>query len=190
MSSEFQKPSTQETSGRITEEYRVLHKVAQTLQNPGELNDILQKTMQAITEFEGLQVENKAGIFLADSEKKVLRLLTTFGVFSKEFLDKEKEVPFGNCLCGRVAVSGEILMSESSFTDPRHERTFTDMKAHGHYIVPLKSLDNLIGMMFLYTKVGKYVKLYFRPYRINYAFECFNIIRFFCFMNHPVTIGA
>ena len=95
MSSEFQKPSTQETSGRITEEYRVLHKVAQTLQNPGELNDILQKTMQAITEFEGLQVENKAGIFLADSEKKVLRLLTTFGVFSKEFLDKEKEVPFG-----------------------------------------------------------------------------------------------
>ena len=40
MSSEFQKPSTQETSGRITEEYRVLHKVAQTLQNPGELNDI------------------------------------------------------------------------------------------------------------------------------------------------------
>ena len=64
MSSEFQKPSPQETSGQITEEYRVLHKVAQILQNPGELNDILQKTMQAITEFEGLQVENKAGIFL------------------------------------------------------------------------------------------------------------------------------
>ncbi len=63
MSSESQKPSTQETSGRITEEYRILHKVAQILQNPGELNDILQKAMQAITEFEGLQVENKAGIF-------------------------------------------------------------------------------------------------------------------------------
>lgn len=48
MSSELQKPSVQETSSRITEEYRVLHKVAKILQNPGELNDILQKTMQAI----------------------------------------------------------------------------------------------------------------------------------------------
>jgi|ETN07SMinimDraft_1059922.scaffolds.fasta_scaffold16181_2 signal transduction histidine kinase len=151
MSSEFQKPSPQETSGQITEEYRVLHKVAQILQNPGELNDILQKTMQAITEFEGLQVENKAGIFLADYKDKVLRLFTTYGAFSQEFLEKEKEVPFGDCLCGRVAISGKLLMSESCFTDPRHERTFTDMKAHGHYIVPLKSLDNLIGVMFLYT---------------------------------------
>ena len=151
MSSEFQKPSPQETSGQITEEYRVLHKVAQILQNPGELNDILQKTMQAITEFEGLQVENKAGIFLADNKDKVLRLFTTYGAFSQEFLEKEKEVPFGDCLCGRVAISGKLLMSESCFTDPRHERTFTDMKAHGHYIVPLKSLDNLIGVMFLYT---------------------------------------
>ena len=151
MSSLFQKPSVQETSSRITEEYRVLHKVAQILQNPGDLNGVLQKAMQAITTFEGLKVQNKAGIFIADNKKKVLRLLTTFGAFSQEFLEKEKEVPFGDCLCGRAAISGELLVSESCFTDPRHERTFTNMKAHGHYIVPLKSLDNLIGVMFLYT---------------------------------------
>jgi signal transduction histidine kinase len=149
MTSESQKPSEQETSSRVTEEYRVLHKVAQTLQSSGDITTILQKAMKAIIEFEGLKVENKAGIFLADNN--VLRLFTTYGDFSQEFLDKEKEVPFGDCLCGRVAVSGELMMSESCFSDPRHERTFTDMKAHGHYIVPLKSLSNLIGVMFLYT---------------------------------------
>ena len=143
--------TNQGSPNQITDEYRVLHKVAQVLESPGSLMDILQKAMQIITEFEGLNVENKAGVFLADNEKKVLRLLTTFGAFSQEFIEKEKEVPFGDCLCGRVAVSGKLLMSESCFTDSRHERTFTDMKAHGHYIVPLNSSDNLIGVMFLYT---------------------------------------
>lgn len=151
MSSEIPNSPLEELPSRITEEYRVLHKVAQTLQSPGSLMDILQNAMQEITEFEGLKVENKAGIFLADNKEKVLRLLTTYGAFSHEFLEKEKEIPFGGCLCGRAAVSGELLMSESCFTDPRHERTFSDMEAHGHYIVPLKSLDNLIGVMFLYT---------------------------------------
>ena len=146
--------TNQGSPNQITDEYRVLHKVAQVLESSGSLMGVLQKAMQIITEFEGLNAENKAGIFLADNEKKVLRLLTTFGAFSQEFLEKEKEVPFGDCLCGRVAVSGKLLMSESCFTDSRHERTFTDMKAHGHYIVPLNSSDNLIGVMFLYTNTN------------------------------------
>ena len=39
---------------RVTEEYRVLHNVAKVLQSPGELIEVLQKTMKALTEFEGL----------------------------------------------------------------------------------------------------------------------------------------
>lgn len=136
---------------RITDEYRVLHKAAQILQNPGGLTKILQDTMKALTEFEGLKVENKAGIFLADHDKKVLRLFAAYGDFSAEFLEKEKTVPFGECLCGRAAASGELLMSESCHTDPRHERLFSDMTPHGHYIVPLKSFDKLVGVLFLYT---------------------------------------
>ncbi len=136
---------------RITEEYRVLHNVAQILQNPGDLIKILQETMKALTEFEGLQVENKAGIFLTDNKEKVLRLLTTYGDFSQEFIEKEQTVPFGECLCGRVAVSGELLMSESCYDDSRHERLFSDMTPHGHYIVPLISFEKLVGVLFLYT---------------------------------------
>ena len=139
---------------RVTEEYRVLHNVAKVLQSLGELIEVLQKTMKALTDFEGLQVENKAGIFLADNEGKMLRLLTTYGNFSQEFLEKEKTVPFGDCLCGRAASSGQMLVSESCFTDSRHERTFSDMKPHGHYIVPLKSFNHLVGVLFLYTDIN------------------------------------
>ncbi len=136
---------------RITEEYRILHKVAQILQSTGDIERLLQDAMRAIIEFKELKVENKAGIFLADNSKRNLRLFSTYGDFSKEFLEKDAEVPFGDCLCGRVAVSGELLMSESCFSDSRHERSFSDMKAHGHYIVPLKSRGHLVGVMFLYT---------------------------------------
>lgn len=143
--------SSQSSDDHITEEYRILHKVAQILQAQGELEGMLQEAMRAITGFEELKVENKAGIFLVREKKRVLQLFTTVGDFSQEFLEKEKEVPFGDCLCGRVAVSGDLLMSESCFSDSRHERTFSDMTAHGHYIVPLKTSDHLIGVMFLYT---------------------------------------
>ncbi|MBT5028668.1 MAG: GAF domain-containing protein [Nitrospinaceae bacterium] len=144
-------PLKHDSPSRVTEEYQVLHKVAQILQSKRDLEVLLYDAMQAITGFSELKVENKAGIFLADEKNRVLRLLITYGDFSQEFLEKEKEIPFGDCLCGRVAVSGELLMSESCFSDARHERIFSDMKAHGHYIVPLKSQSHLIGVMFLYT---------------------------------------
>jgi PAS domain S-box-containing protein len=154
MTSIPENPPTQDSANKITEEYRILHKVAQILQTTGELKGMLQDVLRAITGFEELKVENKAGLFLADEDNKVLRLFTTFGKFSKEFLENEKEVPFGNCLCGRVAESGQILMSESCFTDSRHERRYDDMTAHGHYIVPLKTSEKLVGVMFLYTNTN------------------------------------
>ncbi|MDH5763932.1 MAG: GAF domain-containing sensor histidine kinase [Nitrospinota bacterium] len=144
----------QDTLGTIAREYQVLHEVARALQSSEETITMLKQVMKILIQFEELKVESKAGIFLADEEKKVLRLFTTVGSFTQEFLEREKEVPYGDCLCGRAAASGELLTSDSCFTDARHERTFTDMTAHGHYIIPLKSRERLVGVMFLYTSIN------------------------------------
>ena len=141
----------EEQARLATEEYKVLHAVAKALHKNEPLKEKLNHALQAITLFDELKVEYKAGIFFADPEKKVLNLFTTIGEFSQEFMEKDKVVPFGDCLCGRAAESGEMLVSNSCFSDDRHTRSFTDMTAHGHYIVPLKSRDKLIGIMFLYT---------------------------------------
>ncbi|MGP0565923.1 MULTISPECIES: PAS domain-containing protein [unclassified Nitrospina] len=147
-------PAATPPPNEITEEYRILHRVAQVLEENRDLKSLLNQVLQEITGFKKLKVKPKSGIFLADEAKRVLRLFTTQGDFSEEFLQKEKEVPFGNCLCGRAAESKELLMSESCFTDPRHERTYTDMTAHGHYIIPLKTSEGrLVGIMFLYTEI-------------------------------------
>ena len=49
MSSDKQKPSTQEISSKVTEEYRILHKVAQILQTPGELKGMVQNAMRNLS---------------------------------------------------------------------------------------------------------------------------------------------
>ena len=134
-----------------TEEYRVLHEVARALHDTRGLKEMLENTLKVLTQFKELEVEYKAGIFLADEERKVLKLFSTIGDFTDEFMEKEKEIPYGNCLCGRAAVSGEMIISESCFADKRHENTFEGMTDHGHYIVPLKNQGKMVGVLFLYT---------------------------------------
>ncbi len=136
---------------RRSEEYRVLHEVSKILHSADELKVVLEKVLATLTRFKELEVEYKAGIFLADEEKKVLRLFSVVGEFGQEFMEKEKEIPYGNCLCGRAAVSGEIIISNSCFSDKRHENKFEGMTDHGHYIVPLKSSGKMVGVLFLYT---------------------------------------
>ena len=143
--------SAEEEIRRRTEEYRVLHEVAKILHNAEGLRDMLEKVMVTLTRFRELEVENKAGIFLADEERRVLQLFCTIGDFSSEFLEKEREIPYGNCLCGRAVLSGEMIVSNNCFSDSRHENRFADMTAHGHYIVPLKSAGKILGVLFLYT---------------------------------------
>ncbi len=147
-------PLSEEAEEQIrkrTEEYRVLHNVAKSLQSPEGTEKMLQEAMKAIVEYGELKVEYKAGIFLADEEKRVLNLYTWIGNFSNEFLESEKVVPYGECLCGRAAASGEMIISNNCFSDKRHDNQFKDMTAHGHYIVPLKSRNKLVGILFLYT---------------------------------------
>lgn len=136
---------------RRTDEYKILHEITKILQNPDSLETMLKNALTVLVGFQELEVEHKAGIFLADPEKAVLNLFCTVGEFGDEFMDKEKVIPYGACLCGRVAVSGEFLTSNSCFSDTRHEHKFKNMTDHGHYIVPLKSDDQIIGVLFLYT---------------------------------------
>ena len=75
-----------------TEEYRVLHEVARVLHNTQGLKQMLESALKVLTQFKELKVEYKAGIFLADEEKRVLRLFSTIGKFTNEFLEKEKEI--------------------------------------------------------------------------------------------------
>lgn len=137
---------------RRAEELHVLHEVDRVLQRARTVDALLEETLSVIVGLAELEVESKAGVFLVDDERKGLCLAKVYGEgFGEEFLDKEAWIPMGACLCGRAAVSGDMILSDNCFKDPRHEHRYQGMTAHGHYIIPLKSAGNVLGVMFLYT---------------------------------------
>ena len=116
--------------------------VSRSLELEQILNDALDKVLDV------MGWEARAGIFLLDPETQDLRLKAHRGL-SEEFIRRESAVSLGECLCGLVAQSGEVLFVEDDCHDGRHTR-MKNMRPHAHLIVPLKSRDSVLGVMFLY----------------------------------------
>jgi GAF domain-containing protein len=125
--------------------------VLSALEPATPLVERLGKALDAVLSFDRLGLQKKGGIFRLVPEERVLELVVTRGEFDTAFLEAERRVPLGSCLCGQVAVDGEILRSDDCFADSRHRRSLPGMEVHGHCIVPLKSGTEVKGVMFLYT---------------------------------------
>ena len=126
-------------------------KIAHIMQKQLPINERLKEALKHLLNIRGLEIQHKGGIFIRPPNEDYLKLILTQGDFSDEFLQKERFIPFNTCLCGRAAVSGKLLISDSCFCDPRHEHSFSDMTDHGHYIIPLIHGGEVQGVLFLYT---------------------------------------
>jgi GAF domain-containing protein len=125
--------------------------VLSALEPATPLVERLGEALEAVLSFDRLGLQKKGGIFRLVPEERMLELLVTRGEFDAAFLEAERHVPLGSCLCGQAAVDGEILRSDDCFEDVRHRRPAPGMQVHGHCIVPLKSGTEIKGVMFLYT---------------------------------------
>lgn len=125
--------------------------VSQILQSQNTLKQRVSDALEAISQAEGLQIQNKLGVFLLPEGACELEMFVTHGQYTDEFMHREKCVKLGSCLCGRAAVAGEMIVSDDCFTDPDHEHNFDGMTSHGHYIVPLKHYNKILGILFMYT---------------------------------------
>ncbi len=125
--------------------------IAKILHQQRPLRDRLSDGVRILLELEGMDLQQKGGVFLLSDDGEQLELFTTVGQFTREFMEKEQVIPRGYCLCGRAAVQGKLLISDDCFCDPRHDRQFENMQPHGHYIIPLKNGATIEGILFLYT---------------------------------------
>ena len=134
-----------------TREIGALNSVALTLGQAGSLSTVLQSSLVMILN-SLTNMEPRGGIFLVEPDCQQLRLVVQQGL-PAEFVEQEQTVQMGECLCGMVARSGELMFAERGCRDPRHSRKAggTD---HAHIIVPIKFRGAVLGVMFLYpTKV-------------------------------------
>jgi PAS domain S-box-containing protein len=131
-----------------TRELAALDAVALTLSKAGTLKDVLDKSLMKILDSLA-GIEPKGGAFLCDPGGEILRLIAHKGL-PPEFVQREAVIKMGECLCGMVAQSGELLFTEDSCEDPRHTRI--PGEDHSHIIIPIKSRGIVLGVIFIYPR--------------------------------------
>ena len=115
------------------------------------LQDVLEETMPLVLSSHGLGLESQGVIFLVEDDTRELALKVSQGL-PDGLVESCARVPFGRCLCGRVAESGSLLHIDK--VEHRHETTYPGMMSHGHYCVPIRGEGEVLGVLNLYVPEG------------------------------------
>ncbi|MFA4854744.1 MAG: ATP-binding protein, partial [Candidatus Omnitrophota bacterium] len=116
------------------------------------LEEMLNQFIEQITSISWLALESKGSISLVEDDPGVLVMKAQKGL-SEPVKNMCGRVPFGRCCCGLAAKSGEIIFSDH--LDERHENRYEGMREHGHYCVPIISVNKkVLGVVNLYIQQG------------------------------------
>jgi len=129
----------------------LLHKILRYSLEAPSLQEGLTQVLNLILSAPFLKLFHRGGIFLTDETQR--RLVLTAQVNLPPALQSICAfVPFGRCLCGRAAETGQI--QTASCVDERHENVYPGLAPHGHFNVPLVSEGKVLGVMVLYVEHG------------------------------------
>lgn len=148
----LEKSRASETKYRFEVMFReALYDLLELSLHAENLQSLLDKTLKKLLTLDFLHIENKGAIFIVEDNPEELILKAKYN-FATPLHTLCAKVAFGHCLCGRAAESGEVQFADC--VDDRHETRFDGMKPHGHYNVPIKLGDNILGVMVLYLPHG------------------------------------
>jgi len=129
----------------------VLNDVSHVLSKSIDLETLLPLVLKTIiNRLPVLNLVKKGGIMLVEGEK--MELVAHLG-HDDTFIKSHADISIHDCLCGLTARSGEILLSKNSHADVRYTICYASMQPHGHIIVPLKSANKVVGVLYLYLPV-------------------------------------
>jgi PAS domain S-box-containing protein len=115
------------------------------------LEEILKRTLTLILSIPWLVFESRGCIFLVEDTPEVLVMKAQNGL-AKPIQMSCAQVPFGKCLCGRTASTGEIYFADH--IDDSHEINYEGIIRHGHYCVPIMFGGRILGVLNIYVKEG------------------------------------
>ncbi|MBF0446933.1 MAG: GAF domain-containing protein [Magnetococcales bacterium] len=118
---------------------------------PLTLEEHLEAFLELILTLPDMAFHARGGIFLANSEGDTLNLVVHHDM-PQELLENCAQIPFGYCICGRTAEMGEIFFIDCM--DRNHQFRYQGMEEHGHYCVPIRSNDRVLGVINLYVPDG------------------------------------
>ncbi|MCK5236519.1 MAG: PAS domain S-box protein, partial [Deltaproteobacteria bacterium] len=145
-----ERKKTEEVLKKTLNQQSVLNGVLATALKDISLEKQLELVLEKLFDLPWLPVLKRGCIFLVE-ESGTLTMKAHRG-FSDSILNTCARIPFGKCLCGRAAESGKIVFAEA--IDDRHEITYEGITPHGHYCVPIRSGENVLGVINLYVGEG------------------------------------
>lgn len=116
------------------------------------VEDILKFALDKVLALKWLSLHGTGAIFLVDEENPDTLLMKGQHGLSEVIIKSCSRVPFGNCMCGRAALTQKVQFSNT--LDDRHDVRYADMKPHGHYCVPIVSEASTLGVINVYVKEG------------------------------------
>jgi PAS domain S-box-containing protein len=116
---------------------------------PLSLEEQLGRVLDLLLDLPWIALEQRGCIFLADESNESLRMVA-HRAMADSMVQQCARVPFGSCLCGRVAQTGELLFTNC--VDSNHERRTENMAPHGHYCVPVTSHGKVLAVVTLYVR--------------------------------------
>ncbi|MBF8251156.1 MAG: diguanylate cyclase, partial [Deltaproteobacteria bacterium] len=143
-----------------TKEYEILvlnalNMIVATANRYINIDEILQPTLDVVInslrdleKADGKEIKITGGIFLLNNETGKLNLSAVQGM-TPDMLGCKGVVPIGECLCGISAMSGEIAHAPYCTSDPHHTCGPADVEEHSHICIPLKSGNNVCGVISL-----------------------------------------
>ncbi len=135
-------------------EFQALNEVAEIIASNNNVNVMLQMVLEKTLSIPFLEIQKKGAIFLRDEKDGGEFYMAAQVGISPYLLQEEARIKMGQCLCGRAAESGEIILSKDCFCDPRHTTHYPDMQQHGHAVLPIKGKSGILGVMTYYLDSG------------------------------------
>lgn len=139
---------------KIEQSYHIQEATSSILElslQPLLLEEHLDRTLDYILSLPWLSFKQMGCIFLVEDEPDMLIMKIHKGL-PEDILRTCSKIPFGTCMCGCAAKTGEIIFADR--IDDRHEIKYEGITDHGHYCVPISAGDRVLGILNLYVKEG------------------------------------
>jgi diguanylate cyclase (GGDEF)-like protein/PAS domain S-box-containing protein len=130
-------------------ETSALYQVSSVINRSIRMDELLSEVLNTLSNLNVFKID-KGIVFIIEGDR--MKMTAHVG-HSDAFLKLHADMRVGDCLCGIVAQTGEMLVSANSAKDNRHTLADADTPPHGHLIVPLKTKDRVEGVLDLYTPV-------------------------------------
>jgi PAS domain S-box-containing protein len=141
------------SSEALSQRYEIQYAMSEILKAAQKVEDIdsfLKEVIETILSIKWLSVMDKGAIFLVDDINPDVLVLKAEKNFTDHIKQACENIPTGKCLCGRAAQNGRVIYKRA--IDEEHEIIYKGMTPHGHYCVPIKHEDRVLGVITLYLE--------------------------------------